>query len=74
MDELVGFDPLDRLEEQAGDDRLNSDPGAIVWCLDDKALVFPVAQILPLGHDLNSVADFEGFGAVSGNRLFHDRR
>ena len=42
MDELVGFDPLDRLEEQAGDDRLNLDPGAIVGCLDDKALVFPV--------------------------------
>jgi hypothetical protein len=74
MDETVGFDPFDGLEEQAGDDRLDADAGAIFGCLDDEAFVFLVARILPLGHDLDAVADFQWFGAVAGERLFHDRR
>ena len=74
MDELVSLDPFDGLEEQARDDRLDADAGAAVGCLDDEAFVFLVARILPLGHDLDAVADLERDGAVAGDRLFHDRR
>ena len=48
--------------------------GAIGGSLDDEALVLIVARILPLGHDLDAVADLERFGAVAGDGLFHERR
>ena len=69
--QVICLDPFDGLEEQAGDDRLNADPCAVVWSLDDEALVFFVARILPLGHDLDAVADLEGFGPVAGDGLIH---
>ena len=71
--ELVGFDPFGGLEEQAGDDRLDADAGAVVGSLDDEALVLIVARILPPGHDLDSVTDLERRVAIARNRLFHDR-
>lgn len=64
MDEAVGLDPFDGLEDEAGDVRPNVDPGAIGRGLDDVAFVFLVARILPIGHDLDAVADLEGLGAV----------
>jgi len=74
MDELVGSDPLGGVDDRAGDDCANADPGAIFGTFDDESLLLVVAWILPLEHDLDTVADLEGFGAVAGNRLFHERR
>jgi hypothetical protein len=72
--QLIGFDLFAGLEDEDGNDRLDADPGAIVGSLDDEALVLVVARILPFRHDLDAVADLEGFGAVAGDGLFHERR
>ena len=64
------FDPFDGLEEQAGDERLDADPRAVIGCLDHEALVFLIARVLPLGNDLDAVADLERFGAVLGVGCF----
>ncbi len=49
---------------------MNADPGAVVWSLDDESFIAIVARILPLGHDLNAVADLERFGAPRGMGWF----
>ena len=48
-------------------------PRAILGSLTEDTLERVVAWILPLGGDLDAVADLEGFGAVAGDRLLHGR-
>ena len=71
MDEHFGLDPFGGLEDEVGNVCLDADPGAIVGSLEDEALVLIVARILPLGHDLDAVADLEGFCAAAGDGLLH---
>ena len=69
--QVICLDPFDGLEEQAWDDRLDADPGAVGGSFDDEALVFPVVRILPFGHDLDAVAELERFNTVAGDGLLH---
>ena len=69
--ELVGFDPFGGLEDEVRNNGADTDAGGVRRCFNDKALVSIVARILPLGHDLDSVADLERFGAVAGDGLVH---
>ena len=58
-DEMIGLDPLGGLENEAGNNDDNEDAGAVGGCLDNKALEFVITFVLPLGNDLDAVAELE---------------
>ena len=57
--QLCDFDTLGRRVLEAGDQRLNQQPVAVLRRLDDDPLEFVITIVLPLRLDLDMVADFE---------------
>ena len=71
INELLGFDPLSGLEDEARDDGLDVNLGSICWSFDDEALKLFISRILPFWNDLHAVADLEWIGAAARDGLFH---